>query len=176
MIRQYSSPDGMDGREPRIEVVGERKLVGMHLHMSLAQDRTGELWGAFMPRKKEVLHPISTDLICMQVYEGLPSFSQFNAETEFVKWAAVEVGDNSLVPVGMEAYTLAGGMYAVFVHKGLPDSFSQTAQFIFRDWLPKSRYELDNREHFEVMGERYRHNDPSSEEQVWVPIRIRNFK
>lgn len=173
-MTQHSAPIGMVGGEPRIEVLGKKKLVGMHLPMTLAQDRTGELWGTFMPRRKEVLYPISTDLICMQIYEGLPSFSQFNPETEFVKWAAVEVKDGSEVPKGMEAYTLAGGIYAVFVHKGLPSSFSHTAQFIFGDWLPKSRYELDNREHFEVMGERYRHNDPSSEEEVWVPIRIKN--
>ena len=172
-MRQQGTQKGKVGREPRIEVVAEKKLVGMYLPMSLSQDRTGELWGAFMSRRKEVLSPISTNLICMQIYEGRPSFSQFNAETEFVKWAAVEVKDAAEVPHGMEAYTLLGGMYAVFVHKGLPNSFSQTAQFIFGNWLPKSRYELDNREHFEVMGERYRRNDPNSEEEVWVPIRIR---
>jgi len=173
-MTQGSFPNGMVGGEPRIEVLGEKKLVGMHLPMSLLQDRTGELWGTFMPRRKEVLYPISSDLICMQIYEGLPSYSQFNAETEFIKWASVEVKDGAEVPEGMETYTLTGGMYAVFVHKGLPSSFSKTAQFIFGEWLPKSIYELDNREHFEVLGERYRHNDPSSEEEVWVPIKVIN--
>lgn len=173
-MRQHSALDGLVGREPRIEVVGEKKLVGIYLSMSLSKDRTGELWRTFMARRKEVLYPISANLICMQAYEGLPGFSQFNAESEFVKWAAVEVKDVGEVPEGMEAYTLAGGMYAVFVHKGLPSSFSKTAQFIFGEWLPKSEYELDNREHFEVLGERYRQNDPSSEEEVWVPIRNKN--
>lgn len=173
-MTQHSAPIGMVGGEPHIEVLGEKKLVGMHLPMTLAQDRTGELWGTFMPRRREVPNPISTDLICMQIYKGVPSYSRFNPETEFVKWAGVEVKDGAEVPVGMEAYTLTGGMYAVFVHKGLPSSFSKTAQFIFGEWLPKSRYELDNREHFEVLGEKYRHNDPSSEEEVWVPIKVIN--
>lgn len=74
----------------------------------------------------------------------------------------------------MEAYTLLGAMFVVFVLKGLPSSFSKTAQFIFGEWLPKSEYELENRPHFEVLRERYRQNDPSSEEEVWVPIRIKN--
>ena len=157
-----------------IEVVAEKKLIGNRLVMSLADDRTKELWQGFMSRRKEIGNPLSKDLISMQVYDRLLSFTEFNDTTQFEKWAVVEVKDYAKIPEGMVSYTLSGGLYAVFVHRGLPSSFPRTAQYIFGEWLPNSEYQLDHREHFEIMGSKYRNNDPSSEEGVWVPIKRKN--
>jgi AraC family transcriptional regulator len=154
-----------------VELVTEKKLVGQHLPMSLLEDRTKELWQGFMPRRKEIENPVSEDLISMQVYDGQLSVSDFNHSTQFTKWALVEVKDYTKIPEGMEAYILSGGLYAVFVHKGLPSAFPRTTQYIFGEWLPQSDYEVDDREHFEIMGNKYRNNDPSSEEEVWVPVK-----
>ena len=72
----------------------------------------------------------------------------------------------------MEAFVIQGGSYAVFIHKGATDTFHKTAEFIFSVWLPNSKYELDNRKHFEIMKENYLGpNNPDSEEEVWVPIK-----
>lgn len=162
--------------DPRIEEVSEKKLIGNRLVMSLSEDRTKELWQGFMSRRKEIGNAINTDLISMQVYERLLSFSEFNDTTQFEKWAVVEVKDYKVLPKGMESYTLFGGLYAVFIHKGLPSAFPKTAQYIYGVWLPHSDYELDHREHFEVLGDRYRKNDDSSEEEVWVPIKNKKLK
>ncbi|RAJ14279.1 GyrI-like domain-containing protein [Arenibacter echinorum] len=158
----------------RVEKVSEKKLIGNRLVMSLAEDRTRELWQGFMPRRKEIGNPLSKDLISMQVYDGLLKVKEFNLTTQFEKWAVVEVKDYAKIPEGLASYTLSGGLYAVFVHRGLPSSFPRTAQYIFGEWLPNSEYQLDHREHFEIMGDKYRNNDPSSEEEVWVPIKRKN--
>jgi AraC family transcriptional regulator len=157
--------------EPRIEILPEKKLVGKRLTMSLSGNRTFELWQSFMPWRKEIKKSVSPDLFSMQVYDRSFDFWNFNMETEFEKWAAAEVSDFNEIPDGMEAYTLGGGLYAVFIHRGGPGTFSKTFQFIFGYWLPRSDYELDNREHFELLGEKYKNNDPASEEEVWIPIR-----
>ncbi|MEN9524835.1 MAG: hypothetical protein RLZZ256_219, partial [Bacteroidota bacterium] len=34
-------------------------------------------------------------------------------------------------------------------------------------------YLLDERPHVEVMGSKYKNNDPASEEDIWIPIRPR---
>lgn len=34
-------------------------------------------------------------------------------------------------------------------------------------------YEIDFRPHFEILGEKYKNNDPGSEEEVWIPVRPR---
>jgi AraC family transcriptional regulator len=99
----------------------------------------------------------------VQVYNG--------PDTEFVKWAALEVEDFSYIPEYMQAYTLAGGLYAVFIHIGPPAAFEKTFQYIFNEWLPHSIYTLDDREHFEILGAKYKNNEPDSEEEIWIPIK-----
>jgi AraC family transcriptional regulator len=37
--------------------------------------------------------------------------------------------------------------------------------------LPNLGYTLDDRAHFEVLGEKYKNNDPLSEEEIWIPIK-----
>ena len=156
---------------PRIETLPATKLVGLQTRMSMADNKTVALWQTLMPRRAEIANRTSTDFISMQVYDKGLDFSTFNAHTPFQKWAAVEVADFNNVPAGMETYTLEGGLYAVFIHKGKPEAFPQTLKHIFVDWMPTSGYELDAREHFEVLGEKYQRNSDSSEEEVWIPIK-----
>lgn len=157
--------------EPRFETLAEKKLIGNKLTMSLAADITSELWRNFMPRRKEIMNSIGPDLYSLQVYDSA-YFAAFNPESNFEKWAAVEVSDFNQVPEGMEALILPGGLYAVFLHRGASTDTS-TYQYIFTNWLPNSNYELDNRPHFEFLGAKYKNNDPDSEEEIWVPVRVK---
>jgi len=155
--------------EPRIEISNEKKLVGKRLTMSLSENKTGELWKSFMPGSKEIANRVSEDLISMQIY-NTNYFIGFDPANEFEKWAAIEVKDFNNVPKGMETFTLPGGLYAVFDYKG-SSTDSNIFQYIFGSWLPNSDYLLDNRPHFEVLGEKYKNADPDSEEEIWIPIR-----
>ncbi|MCP4132456.1 MAG: GyrI-like domain-containing protein [bacterium] len=40
--------------EPGIKTLEEKKLVGKRITISLINNKTGELWGGFMPRRKEI--------------------------------------------------------------------------------------------------------------------------
>jgi AraC family transcriptional regulator len=155
----------------RIENILEKKLVGTRVKMCYANNKTFELWRAFMPRRKEIENRITSDLISMQAFDKTFDFKDFNLETEFVKWAVAEVSDFNNVADGMETYILQGGLYAIFLHKGDAMNFQKTSQYIFGHWLPRSDYQLDNREHFDVLGARYKLNDPESEEEIWIPIK-----
>ena len=159
--------------QARIETIPEKKLIGNRLRMTLADNKTGELWRRFMPKRKEIKNVMTTDLISMQVYDKSLDSNDFNAETGFEKWAVVEVSDFDTVPDTMETYTLIGGLYAVFLYQGDSRFFQETFQYIFGTWLPNSAYELDRREHFEILGENYKNNDPASEEEIWIPIKHR---
>jgi AraC family transcriptional regulator len=152
---------------PRIENLPEKKLVGQRIRMSLASNRTGELWRNFMPRRSEV-KTISANLFSMQVFDQ--STDVGNISKEFEKWAAMEVANFNAVPTGMECFVMPTGLYAVFFYKGLSTDI-RIFQDIFGVWLPSSGYELDNRPHFELLGEKYKNNDPNSEEEIWVPIK-----
>lgn len=157
--------------EPRILTLPEKKLIGKSLRMTLAQNKTSELWQSFMLHRKGIKNNVTTDLISMQIYDDSLDFKDFNLTTEFTKWAATEVLDFDTIPDGMESYTLSGGLYAVFIHKGAASDFNKTFQFIFKSWLPNSEYELDKREHFELLGNKYKNGQPDSEEEVWIPIK-----
>jgi AraC family transcriptional regulator len=105
----------------------------------------------------------------MQVYRP-NHFTDFKLTNEFEKWATVEVLNFDNVPTDMETFTLPGGLYAVFDYKGLSTDKS-IFQYIFGTWLPGSDYDLDNRPHFEILGDKYKNNDPASEEEIWIPIK-----
>jgi AraC family transcriptional regulator len=157
--------------QPRIKTILPKTLVGTNVNMSLADNKTRELWHGFMPRRKEITNSVNADLICLQVYDDALEINCFTPNSSFQKWAAVEVADNTCVPPGMQAFTLPGGTYAVFDYKGAASAFAPTFRYIFYEWLPRSNYELDNRPHFEILGANYKNDDPESEEEIWVPIK-----
>lgn len=156
--------------EVRIVTSTPKTLIGKRLTMSLSNDRTVELWQNFMPFKKAINCKTTTDFISLQNYMIPFSYQEFNATTLFEKWAAVEVSKVIDIPENMEIFNLSAGLYAVFIHKGSAATFRNTLAYIYNDWLPNSSYILDNRPHYEVLGERYKNNDPNSEEEVWIPI------
>ena len=155
----------------RIETLPEKLLVGKSIRMSLVNNRTSDLWKDFMTDKSNIENKVGTDLYSIQVYDNLMYFEKFNPKIEFTKWAATEVKNHKNIPYGFSEFIIKPGLYAVFLHKGLPSAFPQTMQFIFGEWLPNSNYVLDDRPHFELLGAKYSNNDPSSEEEVWIPIR-----
>jgi AraC family transcriptional regulator len=156
--------------EPRYEILPEKKLIGKRITMSFAVNKTRELWQSFMPVRKEILNSIGSELYSVEVYDPL-YFHNFKPESEFEKWAAVEVTDFKTVPEGMETMVSPEGLYAVFIHKGPASAGSNTYQHIFVTWLPDSDYTLDERPHFAIMGEKYKSEDPDSEEELWIPIK-----
>lgn len=154
--------------EPRIVVLKEKKLVGNRVKMSVSNNLTLELWANFMPHRKEIRNSVSAELISMQVY-GTGYFKSFDPTKEFEKWATIEVTDFNEVPGEMDSFTLRGGLCAVFDYKG-SSSDSSIFQYIYNSWLPFSNYQLEDRPHFEVLGEKYKNNNPESEEEIWIPI------
>lgn len=157
--------------QPRILTIPSKKLVGRKLRMSLSANRTTELWQFLMPRRKDIPNKLNSDLFSVQVFNPDMEFSNFTPETVFDKWAAVEVSTYDEIPEGMETLDIPGGLYAVFDYKGSPVDFAPMFQYIFGTWMPGSDYEVDKRPHFDVLGEKYRGNDPDSEEEIWVPVK-----
>jgi AraC family transcriptional regulator len=155
---------------PTIQTLPVTHLIGHHLTLSLANNRTAELWRSFMPRRREVVNAVGNELYSMQLYSE-DHFVNFNPSTEFEKWAAVPVTGFDAVPYGMETFTIPEGTYAVFHYKGAPENGAEVFGYIFQQWLPQSGYELDNRPHFEVLGEKYKNGSPGSEEEIWIPVR-----
>ncbi|WP_298513317.1 GyrI-like domain-containing protein [uncultured Kordia sp.] len=157
--------------EPTIQTLPQKKLMGKSMRMSLVENTTPILWKSFMQNRKSVKNTVGTDLYSIQVYDDILYFRNFNPQTEFTKYAMTEVSSFDTIPEGMESLTIDAGLYAVFIYKGLPQDFSKMANYIFSQWLPNSEYMLDNRPHFEVLGNKYKPASEDSEEEVWIPIK-----
>ena len=92
---------------------------------------------------------------------------------EFEKWAGVEVSDSSEQAAGIELLTIPSGEYAVFTHRGPASAGPKTYQYIYGVWFPASDYIIDNRPHFALMDEKYKHDEPDSEEDIYIPVKPR---
>ena len=156
--------------EPKIQIFPETKFIGINSVISFSDYRMGELWGNFMPRRNEIQNTVGIELFNIQIN---PDNFDFNPKTEFVKWAVVPVTDFNSIPEGMQSLLVKEGLYVVFNHVGDAVKARETFGYIFGVWLPSSEYELDNRPHFEILGEKYKNNAPDSEEEIWIPIKKR---
>ncbi|MCO5280754.1 MAG: GyrI-like domain-containing protein [Chitinophagales bacterium] len=154
---------------PRFETILEKKLIGNKSTMSFANYKIGELWKVFMPKRHSIKNNLNSDLISLTIYP--PNFfTEFEPTRAFEKWAVIEVSDFENTSTDFEKLILPSGLYAVFNYKGSSNDNS-IFKYIMQSWLPDSNYQLDNRPHFEVLGSKYKNNDPLSEEEIWIPIR-----
>ncbi|MBO9585772.1 MAG: GyrI-like domain-containing protein [Flavobacterium sp.] len=159
--------------QPKIKTLTEKKLIGHSIEMSFIENKTFQLWSGFMPNRKEIKNAISANLYSLEVYEE-NHFDNFDPSDNFYKWAAVEVSDYENLPEGMKTLVVPDGLYAVFLHLGPASEGHKTYHYIFTEWLPNSEYTVDDRPHFAVMDEKYKKDDPTSEEEIWIPIKSRN--
>ena len=160
---------GSNIQRVNIQNFPETKLIDLSQSMNFAENTTPRLWQSFMPRMKEITGTIGTGLFSVQQYnEGF--FTNFNPDAVFTKWAAVSVDDFSFVPASMQMLTIPVGKYAVFHYKGSPAD-GAVFRYIFSEWLPQSGYQLDNRPHFEILGDKYKNGAGDSEEDIYIPIR-----
>ena len=153
---------------PTIKTFPSTKFIGKNLSFTYADYRAFELWSSFMPHRKEIQNVIASDLYNIQIN---PSNFDFKPNTPFLKWAAVAVSNIDFVPEGMGTLEIPEGMYAVFNYKGDQSNVAAFFNAIYTQWLPASGYQLGNHPQFEILGEKYKNNDPNSEEEIWIPIK-----
>ncbi|AEL25467.1 GyrI-like domain-containing protein [Cyclobacterium marinum] len=150
--------------QAQIIMMNAKQLVGFNSPMSIMRNKTQALWKRFM--KQNTIE--SSEFIAMQIY-GPDYFSTFDPTKAFQQWACVEVDNLELIPEEMAPVLIPAGLYAKFNYKG-PSTDHSIYDYIYRQWLPKSKYTIDNRPHFQVMGEKYSNTSSDSEEEIWIPI------
>ncbi len=159
--------------KPQLKTLAETRIVGLSATMSFAENKSQKLWRSFMPRHHEVPNRLGNELYSVEVYPGPDFFRQFDPGRRFEKWAGVRVSNSEDIPSGMKTLMLPGGRYAVFNYQGKGSEAAATYQHIYGQWLPNSDFHLDHRPHFAVMGEKYKNEDPLSEEELWIPVRAK---
>ena len=149
------------------------QIIGMHAIMSYTNYDATMVWQRYMPRRKEVSHTLNMDLYSIQVFSK-SYWEQFNPSATFTKWVGVPVSQIDRVPIDMDVMIIPAGRYAVFTFVGNEQMAPAFFEKIYGEWLPNSIYDLDDRPHFEILGTKYKRSDPTSEETVWIPIKLKN--
>jgi len=160
---------------PQIKEIQERKLVGFSKPTTLLTNakHTQILFQSLMPQRNSIAQAVKGAYYSLQVYSKNIDFRTFNPQTEYTKWAAIQVNAYTLAHKNLEQMTIPAGMYAVFQFKGSPQTFPQLMQYIHGIWLPNSKYRLNNTPHFELLDDRYSTKNAENEEEVWIPITLK---
>ncbi|WKN33397.1 GyrI-like domain-containing protein [Porifericola rhodea] len=153
-----------------IEKIPGILLVGHCMQTSHQEEQTTTLWQGFMPRRKEISELSSSDLYSVEEYDE-DFFLNYAPDRKFNKWAACPVKRIVALPQGMVSITIPAGLYARVHYQGKGSEAASVYQSFFQTWLPASGYMLDNRPHFARMGEKYKNEDLTSEEDLFFPIR-----
>ena len=151
--------------QPEFKSIKETKLVGMFTNMSLIENKTFDLFSEFMPKRKQIQNNINSSIYDLIIYPP-GYFQNFNPANTFKKGAMIAVLEDTPIPDGMVAFTLVGGDYAVFSQKE-NELDATIMEAIFTKWLPSSKYQLDDRPHFDILNE----NSKGKGGEVWIPIK-----
>lgn len=154
-----------------IKTLAQIDLIGQGINTNFLENKTAELWKNFRPLIPTIPNRISEDLFSLEIYEKDYDFNSFQPGRTFQKWAAVQVAHQQEVSPPLQALTLPGGLYAEFNYVGLAADAAPFYQKVFSSWMPANGYLPDHRPYFAVMGKKYKHNDPSSEELIYFPIK-----
>jgi AraC family transcriptional regulator len=152
--------------EPTILNFEGTVLCGASASMTLQSFTPWTLWPRVMPRLSQIGNRTNQDLISLRYFDSIPRFGP-EANPAFTYWGGVEVAAPNK---GFEHLEIPVGTYAVFHYKGL-SSDSTVWRYIYSQWLPNSEWALDDRPHFERLGSKYKNDDPTSEEDIYIPIR-----
>lgn len=151
----------------------EIKLIGLKEKIYMGSNTLTVLWGKLLDRKHEIKNLISEN--CYGVAENFVFNPHLSSLEETVSF---EVRDFSFIPEGMVTKVLKPQTYLVFTHKGLlfamengKCSLEKTYENIYFETLPKSGYRVDHAFNFEYYDERFKHEDPSSEFDIYIPIK-----
>lgn len=162
----------MNFPEVKIIEVAPIRLAGLSIHTSLSEGKVTGLWKEFRSIQKQFQNPKAHPSYSVSIYEPGLRMKDFNPDTKFEKWAAVQLAAEEELPKGINELIIPSGIYAMFVYQGTVRDFHATARQFFGEWIPQSDYEVDDRPHFEILDERYLGPmNPESEEEIWIPVK-----
>jgi AraC family transcriptional regulator len=153
--------------KPDICIISEKKVL--FVRKTGRYDRAAsEAWGVLMKfAYSRKLMKRDTQMI------GISYDSPDITSEDKLRYDACITINEDIKPEGeVGVQTIPGSRYAVFLHKGPYDRFSETYNMIFSEWLPQSGEKLRDVPSFEV----YLNRDPKRTKpenlrtEIWIPV------
>jgi AraC family transcriptional regulator len=150
---------------PVIKSINAIYLIGLSKEINRSEShKIVELWKSFMPIASGMKAGKSTAYFAVQIYQDFSG-----NEKPYTIWAATEKAQHKTVPDQLKHLQIPSGLYAVVELHGM--DIAGLYQNFMSAWLPQSDYTIDNRPHFQIMGEDYKNGSPDSKEHVCIPIK-----
>lgn len=157
--------------EPDIVNLPAATIVGKRFSASQIKDGYVDVWRLF---NKEFRQDFPKSDLCgiFELNKSFPNPNTFNLESESGVFIGADRSPKGLVSEKYDTKILEGGKYAKFTYIGAIDNLLQFYIYIWGEWSINSKYELDNREDFELYTERFiGEDDIRSEIDIYVPIK-----
>lgn len=154
--------------EPKIIFDKEFKIAGIKASVKPGSGSIDDLWHEFNSRRVEIENTVNPN-VALGLCEYMPNITD---ESEFSYCACVEVTDFEGIPKDITIKTIPTSKYAVFTHKGPMTGLKATYDFIYGTWLPKSDYELAERDTIEWYDSRSSDlSSPDYEFDIYLPLK-----
>ena len=146
----------------RIEKLNFSRLRGHFVSNPVfSTEETSGLWRNFRALMAE--KGIKSDFYSVQIHEQ-------NAPGKIIeRWAAVKEGEG--LPSGLQSLEIPAGLYAVFLYKGGAGGFVEFYQDQCSRAIPDLGLMLDERPHFQLLGDKFNPFSDDSEEEIWIPVK-----
>lgn len=153
--------------KPKIKLVKEKKVIFVQA-VGKYEESAGEAWKqliAFM--KQEKLFSFGLESI------GIGHDDPKVTETEKLRYDACMTIKKDIQAKGnVGVKTIAGGKYAIFKYKGPYTNLQQVYDYIFKNWLPASEFELEDKPCFEKYLNNPEKNKPENyKTHIYVPLK-----
>ena len=156
---------------PRIVELDGFHVVGMQTFGSPADGSFPNMWSALFNFEGSIPN-IANDMVSY----GIETYTkEHHTQGKWFYMAGRQVEDLSNVPVQMSAKHIPPNKYAVFVYKGsITSRLGEQFQYIYKEWLPKSGYELAGPFDFEKYDKRFL--GPDNEDsvfEIYIPVKVK---
>ncbi len=152
--------------QPRFEHLDALTVVGLAGQFTMENNTIPQLWDKFNPRAMEIQDARYDCCLGLCYYE--PNYEKGKT---FTYMAGRIVNQANDIPQGMTVREVPASDYAVFEHKGSLETLQKTYDYIFREWLPASEYEMVPQDDFEWYDYRFKFGQPDSILEIWIPVK-----
>lgn len=169
----------MLNKQPEIVMMDKKYLVGVASLIKLEEIGVPEpiLWELFynldnkFKIKRKETYPNTYELeIWSEKEVGNPPDP---AKEKFMFMVCVEVDNLNEIPQGFIGKSLPATEYAVFKYVGKPINILKAYIYIFKEWLPKSGYEMPYNYNYAYYRKCDSQYDSNAEIDICLPIKIK---